>query len=88
MAQPTCESISMIFSMDEDSRSGDGTRFSTARTVPCGVVMPTVVEPSCGRGPGRGVRGVGDQGVVEMSDEARDGRKKGRDQRREGDGGE
>ncbi len=25
---------------------GDGTRFSTARIVPWGVVMPTVVEPS------------------------------------------
>jgi hypothetical protein len=36
----------MIFSIEEDSRSGEGTRFSTARMAPCGVVMPTVVEPS------------------------------------------
>ena len=47
IAQPMCESISMIFSMDEDSSKGDGTRFSTARTTPSGVVMPTVVDPSC-----------------------------------------
>jgi hypothetical protein len=25
---------------------GDGTRFSTARTAPSGVVIPTVVDPS------------------------------------------
>lgn len=46
MAQPMWRSISMIFSMDELSSSGDCTRFSTPRTVPWGVVMPTVVEPS------------------------------------------
>ena len=37
----------MIFSMEEVSISGDGTRFSTARTTPSGVVIPTVVDPSC-----------------------------------------
>ena len=36
----------MIFSMDDDSSNGDWTRFSTARTTPSGVQMPTVVEPS------------------------------------------
>jgi hypothetical protein len=36
----------MIFSIDDDSSSGDCTRFSTPRTTPEGVVMPTVVEPS------------------------------------------
>ncbi len=46
MAQPMCRSISIIFSMDELSSRGDCTRFSTPSTVPCGVVMPTVVEPS------------------------------------------
>ena len=46
MAHPMCESISMIFSMDDDSIKGDGTRFSTARMTPVGVVMPTVVDPS------------------------------------------
>lgn len=47
MAHPTWLSISMIFSIEDDSSKGEGTRFSTARTVPCGVVIPTVVEPSC-----------------------------------------
>ena len=37
----------MIFSMELVSSRGDGTRFSTANTVPWGVVIPTVVEPSC-----------------------------------------
>jgi hypothetical protein len=36
----------MIFSMDDDSIRGDGTRFSTARIAPSGVVIPTVVDPS------------------------------------------
>jgi len=49
MAQPRWESISIIFSMELDSRRGDWTRFSTARTTPWGVRMPTVVEPSCSR---------------------------------------
>lgn len=34
--------------MEDDSRSGEGTRFSTARMTPSEVVMPTVVDPSCG----------------------------------------
>lgn len=32
--------------MDEVSSRVDWTRFSTARTQPCGVAIPTVVEPS------------------------------------------
>ena len=37
----------MIFSIDDASRRGDWTRFSTPRTTPSGVLIPTVVEPSC-----------------------------------------
>jgi hypothetical protein len=37
----------MIFSMEEVSIKGEGTRFSTARIAPSGVVIPTVVDPSC-----------------------------------------
>lgn len=47
MAQPMWRSISMIFSTESDSSKGDWVRFSTARTTPCEVWMPTVVEPSC-----------------------------------------
>lgn len=47
MAQPMCESISMIFSTESDSSKGDWVRFSTARTTPSEVWIPTVVEPSC-----------------------------------------
>ena len=36
----------MIFSIDEDTRRGDWTRFSTARTTPSFVQTPTVVDPS------------------------------------------
>jgi hypothetical protein len=32
--------------MEEVSIKGDGTRFSTARIAPSGVVIPTVVDPS------------------------------------------
>jgi hypothetical protein len=32
--------------MEEVSIRGDGTRFSTARMAPSGVVIPTVVDPS------------------------------------------
>ena len=32
--------------MDDDSSKDEGTRFSTAKIVPWGVVMPTVVDPS------------------------------------------
>ena len=32
--------------MEEVSIRGDGTRFSTARIAPSGVVIPTVVDPS------------------------------------------
>jgi hypothetical protein len=46
MAQPRWESISMIFSMLEDSRSEDWTRFSTPRMTPSDVCTPTVVDPS------------------------------------------
>lgn len=46
IAQPRWVSISIIFSIEDDSRRGDWTRFSTARTTPSGVRMPTVVEPS------------------------------------------
>jgi len=38
----------MIFSIEEASRRGDWTRFSTPRTTPSGVLIPTVVEPSYG----------------------------------------
>lgn len=48
MAHPICESISMIFSIELDSSRGDWTRFSTPRTTPSLVWMPTVVDPSCG----------------------------------------
>lgn len=46
IAHPRCVSISMIFSMDVASRSLDCTRFSTPRTTPSGVAIPTVVLPS------------------------------------------
>ena len=46
IAAPRCVSISMIFSIELLSSSGDWTRFSTPRTTPSLVEMPTVVEPS------------------------------------------
>ena len=46
IAHPTCASISMIFSIESESSRGDCVRFSTARTTPCEVWIPTVVEPS------------------------------------------
>lgn len=48
MAHAMWLSISMIFSTESDSSRGDWVRFSTARTTPSDVWMPTVVEPSCG----------------------------------------
>lgn len=42
-----CESISITFSIEEGSIRTEVTRFSTARTTPCAVWMPTEVEPSC-----------------------------------------
>lgn len=47
IAHPTCTSISMIFSTLSESRSTDCVRFSTARTTPVAVWIPTVVDPSC-----------------------------------------
>lgn len=46
MAHPTCLSISIIFSIESESKSGDCVRFSTARMTPWEVWIPTVVEPS------------------------------------------
>ncbi len=46
-AHPMCESISRIFSTLSLSRRGDWVLFSTARTTPPFVQIPTVVEPSC-----------------------------------------
>jgi hypothetical protein len=34
MAQPMCESISTIFSIEEETRRGEVTRFSTPRRMP------------------------------------------------------
>jgi hypothetical protein len=39
----------MIFSIELDSKRGDWTRFSTPRTTPWGVRIPTAVEPSYGK---------------------------------------
>jgi hypothetical protein len=46
MAHPMWESISTIFSMEEDSRRMDVTRFSTPRTTPSEVQTPMAVDPS------------------------------------------
>ena len=46
MAQPIWESISTIFSIEEDSRRIEVTRFSTPRTTPSDVQTPMAVEPS------------------------------------------
>ena len=46
MAAPTCESISAIFSTLAGSSNGDVSRFSTARTHPSLVWIPTAVEPN------------------------------------------
>ena len=46
MAQPMCESISTIFSMEEDSSRIEVTRFSTPSTTPSEVQTPIAVEPS------------------------------------------
>jgi hypothetical protein len=45
-AAATWQSISEIFSMLAGSRSGEVTRFSTARTTPSAVLTPMAVEPS------------------------------------------
>ena len=46
MAQPTCSSISITFSMLLGSSSGEVSRFSTASTTPSVVAMPMAVDPS------------------------------------------
>ena len=46
IAQPMWVSISTIFSMEEDSRRIEVTRFSTPRTTPSDVQTPIAVEPS------------------------------------------
>jgi radical SAM superfamily enzyme YgiQ (UPF0313 family) len=46
IAHPTCPSISMIFSIESESMRSDWVRFSTARTTPSEVWIPTVVDPS------------------------------------------
>jgi len=46
MAQPRWWSISTIFSTEEDSRSGEVTRFSTPITTPWPVATPIAVDPS------------------------------------------
>lgn len=56
MAHAMWRSISMIFSTESDSSKGDWVRFSTARTTPSDVWMPTVVEPSCVRRAGVNLR--------------------------------
>ena len=44
---PMCASISKIFSMLDGSISTDVTLFSTAKTTPSDVQIPTAVDPSC-----------------------------------------
>lgn len=46
MAHPMWLSSSMIFSIDEGSRRGEVTRFSTARMTPSEVWIPIAVDPS------------------------------------------
>jgi len=50
-------SISRIFSTLSLSSNGDWVRFSTARTTPPFVQIPTVVEPSCEGGGAAGQLG-------------------------------
>jgi len=46
MAQPMWASISTIFSIEEETRRGEVTRFSTPRRMPWDVATPIAVEPS------------------------------------------
>jgi hypothetical protein len=46
MAHPICLSISTIFSILDETRRGDVTRFSTPRRMPWLVATPMAVEPS------------------------------------------
>ncbi len=65
MAQPMCESISTIFSMEDETRRGEVTRFSTPRSMPCEVA--TWIGGQSVRMFGKGGSDAGREGLTPMA---------------------